>query len=52
MTVNPITQINGNAEFCEEFLDDVIVTDADVIGEVNRGWTVTQTMLVYERGRR
>jgi alkylation response protein AidB-like acyl-CoA dehydrogenase len=50
VTVNPITQINGNAEFCEEFLDDVIVTDADVIGEVNRGWSVTQTMLVYERG--
>src|SRR3954447_11925624 len=50
VTVNQITQINGNAEFCEEFLDDVIVTDADVIGEVNRGWTVTQTMLVYERG--
>src|SRR5215217_4696745 len=50
VTINPITQINGNAEFCEEFLDDVIVTDADIIGEVNRGWTVTQTMLVYERG--
>ena len=23
VTVQPITQINGNAEFCEEFLDDV-----------------------------
>ena len=50
VTVRPITQINGNAEFCEEFLDDVTVTNADLIGEVNRGWTVTQTMLVYERG--
>jgi alkylation response protein AidB-like acyl-CoA dehydrogenase len=50
VTVNQITQINGDAEFCEEFLDDVIVTDADIIGEVNRGWSVTQTMLVYERG--
>ncbi len=50
VTINPITQINGNAEFCEEFLDDVIVTNADIIGEVNRGWSVTQTMLVYERG--
>ncbi|MEZ5237270.1 MAG: acyl-CoA dehydrogenase family protein [Acidimicrobiales bacterium] len=26
------------------------VTDADIIGEVNKGWAVTQTMLVYERG--
>ncbi len=50
VTVNQITQINGTAEFCEEFLDDVVVTDADLIGEVHHGWTVTQTMLVYERG--
>ena len=50
VTINPIRQINGNAEFCEEFLDEVEVTDDDIIGEVNRGWSVTQTMLVYERG--
>jgi alkylation response protein AidB-like acyl-CoA dehydrogenase len=50
VTVRQITQINGDAEFCEEFLDEVIVTDDDIIGEVNHGWTVTQTMLVYERG--
>ena len=50
VTIRQIRQINGNAEFCEEFLDEVEVTDDDVIGEVNRGWSVTQTMLVYERG--
>jgi alkylation response protein AidB-like acyl-CoA dehydrogenase len=50
LTIRQITQINGNAEFCEEFLDDVVVTNDDIIGEVNRGWSVTQTMLVYERG--
>ncbi|MDG2112965.1 MAG: acyl-CoA dehydrogenase family protein [Actinomycetota bacterium] len=50
VTINQIEQINGDAEFCEEFLDEVEVTDAHVIGEVNHGWTVTQTMLVYERG--
>ena len=50
VTINQIQQIGGEAEFCEEFLDEVEVTDADVIGEVNRGWAVTQTMLVYERG--
>lgn len=50
VTIRPIRQINGSAEFCEEFLDEVEVTDEDVIGEVNRGWAVTQTMLVYERG--
>lgn len=50
VTIRPIRQINGEAEFCEEFLDEVEVDDAHVIGEVNRGWAVTQTMLVYERG--
>lgn len=50
VTINQIRQINGDAEFCEEFLDEVEVTDDDLIGEVNKGWAVTQTMLVYERG--
>lgn len=50
VTVRQIRQINGNAEFCEEFLDEVEVGDDDVIGEINQGWSVTQTMLVYERG--
>src|SRR5579864_6600206 len=48
--VQPITEINGDAEFCQEFFDDVELTDADVIGEVDRGWTVAQTMLGFERG--
>jgi alkylation response protein AidB-like acyl-CoA dehydrogenase len=50
VTVQPITEINGNAEFCQEFFDDVELTDDDVIGEVDQGWRVAQTMLVYERG--
>ncbi len=50
VTVERIRQINGNSEFCQEFFTDVELTDDDVIGEVNDGWTVTQTMLLYERG--
>ena len=49
ITVQPIRQINGDSEFCQEFLDDVELTDADVIGEVNQGWRVTQTLLTFER---
>src|SRR5690606_30242891 len=30
----------GSAEFCEEFLDDVVVGDDMVIGTVNDGWVV------------
>ncbi|HMG42301.1 MAG TPA: acyl-CoA dehydrogenase family protein [Acidimicrobiales bacterium] len=50
VTVRPIREINGDAEFCQEFFDDVELTDDDVIGEVNQGWSVAQTMLVFERG--
>ncbi len=50
VTVRPIRQINGASGFCEAFLDDVVVPDSDRIGELNQGWTVAQTMLVYERG--
>jgi alkylation response protein AidB-like acyl-CoA dehydrogenase len=50
VTVEPIRMISGEAEFCQEFLDDVELTDDDVIGEVDHGWPVAQTMLLFERG--
>jgi alkylation response protein AidB-like acyl-CoA dehydrogenase len=50
VTVQPIREINGDTEFCQEFFDDVELSDEDVIGEVNHGWSVAQTMLVFERG--
>jgi alkylation response protein AidB-like acyl-CoA dehydrogenase len=48
--VVPIREINGDAEFCQEFFTDVELSDDDMIGELNQGWTVAQTMLVFERG--
>jgi alkylation response protein AidB-like acyl-CoA dehydrogenase len=50
VTVRPVREINGSAEFCEEFLDDVAVGDDMVIGEVNGGWPIANTMLAHERG--
>jgi alkylation response protein AidB-like acyl-CoA dehydrogenase len=50
VTVRPIRQINGRTGFCEAFLDDVVVDDSDMIGTLNGGWSVVQTMLIYERG--
>jgi alkylation response protein AidB-like acyl-CoA dehydrogenase len=50
VTVRPVREINGSAEFCEEFLDDVVVGDDMVIGEVNGGWPIAGTMLTLERG--
>jgi alkylation response protein AidB-like acyl-CoA dehydrogenase len=48
--IQPIREINGDTEFCQEFLDDVELSDDDVIGDVDGGWVVAQTMLVFERG--
>jgi alkylation response protein AidB-like acyl-CoA dehydrogenase len=50
ITMRVIRQINGGADFCEEFFDDVVIPDAERIGEVNQGWTVARAMLVFERG--
>jgi alkylation response protein AidB-like acyl-CoA dehydrogenase len=49
VTIRPIVLVDGNAGFCEETLDDVEVSDYDIIGQLNNGWSVAQTMLVYER---
>jgi alkylation response protein AidB-like acyl-CoA dehydrogenase len=50
VTVRPVREINGSAEFCEEFLDSVAVGDDTVIGPVNGGWPIAGTMLALERG--
>ena len=50
LTIRPIRQINETSEFCEDFFDDVVVPDGNRIGDIDQGWTVTQTMLVFERG--
>jgi alkylation response protein AidB-like acyl-CoA dehydrogenase len=49
VTVRPIREISGSAEFCEVFLDDVRVHAENVIGQIHRGWDVTRTMLAFER---
>jgi alkylation response protein AidB-like acyl-CoA dehydrogenase len=50
VTVRPIREINGSREFCEELLDDVVVGDDMVIGDIDGGWPIANTMLAVERG--
>jgi alkylation response protein AidB-like acyl-CoA dehydrogenase len=50
LTIRPIRMSSGESEFCEEFLDGVRVPDSDRVGDVDRGWEVTGTLLVFERG--
>jgi alkylation response protein AidB-like acyl-CoA dehydrogenase len=49
LTLRRIRQVNGSAEFCEEFLDDVELTDEHVVGEVGGGWAVASRQLFHER---
>jgi alkylation response protein AidB-like acyl-CoA dehydrogenase len=47
--VQRIEMLNGNKEFCQEFLTDVAVPDSDRIGEVDGGWTVGTRWMFHER---
>jgi alkylation response protein AidB-like acyl-CoA dehydrogenase len=49
VTVRRIDQINGRANFCEVFLDDVFVPDDCVLGGVNQGWRAAGRVLEVER---
>ena len=47
--VRPIELISGSSPFCETFLTDVRVPVANVVGEVNAGWSVARALLGHER---
>ncbi len=47
--VRPLRQITGEAEFNEVFITDARIPDADRIGEVGQGWTVSMATLMNER---
>ena len=49
VTVKPLKQLTGDAEFNEVFFDNVRVHESQVLGGVNNGWAVGLTTLMYER---
>ncbi|MDQ6523458.1 acyl-CoA dehydrogenase family protein [Nocardioides sp. LHD-245] len=49
VSVRPLRQLNGEAEFNEVFLDDVVVPDSDRLGPEGAGWEVGLTTLMAER---
>jgi alkylation response protein AidB-like acyl-CoA dehydrogenase len=49
VTISPIRQMTGDAEFYEVRLDGVVVDDALRLGEPGAGWEVVRTVLSFER---
>jgi alkylation response protein AidB-like acyl-CoA dehydrogenase len=49
VTLRRIAMINGSSEFCEEFFDDVELTDDAVVGGVGNGWRVASRQMIHER---
>jgi alkylation response protein AidB-like acyl-CoA dehydrogenase len=49
LTVRPIQQITGDAEFNELFFEDVRVPATNLIGALNDGWNVAMKSLSSER---
>jgi len=50
VTVKPLRQITGGAEFNEVFFEDVRVPKSHLVGELNAGWRIAMTTLTHERG--
>ena len=49
VTIKPISLISGSSPFCETFFDDALAKREDLVGELNKGWTVGKRLLQFER---
>ena len=49
VSTSPIELISGSSPFCQTFFDDVRVPKRNLVGEVNKGWTIAKRLLQHER---
>lgn len=47
--VRPLREMTGRALFNEVFMTDAVVPDSARIGDLNNGWAVTNSTLMFER---
>ena len=50
VTIRPITQLTGTAEFNEVYFDDAVCSADDIVGAPGDGWKVAMGLLGFERG--
>lgn len=50
VTIRGVDRLDGDEGFCEVFLDGCFVPDADIIGELHRGWYAAMATTSSERG--
>lgn len=49
VSTNPIKLISGNSPFCETVFENVKVPKENLIGELNKGWSIAKYLLTHER---
>jgi len=50
VSIRPITQLTGTAEFNEVFFDEAVCAAEDIVGAPGEGWKVAMGLLGFERG--
>jgi alkylation response protein AidB-like acyl-CoA dehydrogenase len=50
VTIRPINQLTGTAEFNEVYFDDAVCGNDDMVGAPGEGWKVAMGLLGFERG--
>ena len=49
ISTKPILLISGASPFCETWFNEVKVPRANLVGELNAGWTIAKYLLTHER---
>jgi len=49
VSTHPVPLITGDSHFCDTFFDNVAVPKENLVGELNKGWSVAKALLVHER---